>query len=108
MQVDPSRFPFVAEFIEQRFGTLYVLSDSPVRVRDGVSVVALTRFFAASGVRLDVRPVVIGHRRYLSAHNIKAALDAKREEELDKHRQEGADYGTLIDKVFGWAEERAA
>jgi hypothetical protein len=63
-------FPFVSEFIEQKFGTLYVLCDSSVRLRDAVSVVALVRFFTVHGVALDVRPVLASHRRFLSARDI--------------------------------------
>ncbi|MDH4066119.1 MAG: hypothetical protein OEW19_17090, partial [Acidobacteriota bacterium] len=64
---DRLKFPFLGEFFERGFGTLYVLRDSAFRLRDATSALGLTRFFAERGVRLDVVPLPAGPgQRYLS------------------------------------------
>lgn len=103
---DHARFPFVSEFLEERYGTLYVLCDDRVRIRDAVSVVALTRFFAAAGVKLDVHPVQTNHQRYLSAYNIKKSLTAKHVQDFKRDLERGEELGALLEKVFGWVETR--
>jgi transcriptional regulator with AAA-type ATPase domain len=104
MPGETSPFPLVAEFLEQKVGTLYVLCDSPVRIRDAVSVIALTRFFAAAAVRLDVRPILTTHRRYLSARNLREVASEARAEEFETARAAGASLHALIDQLFSWAE----
>jgi hypothetical protein len=97
-------FPFVSEFIEQKSGTLYVLCDSAVRLRDAISAVALVRFFTARGVHFDVRPVLAGHRRFLSARDILRALGdpARRSERESARLNEALD--TFVEELFNTAE----
>ena len=56
-----SAFPFVDEFLDAKWGTLYLLSDAQARIRDSHAVLTLTRFFAQKGVELDVRPLLAEH-----------------------------------------------
>ena len=50
----PPTYPFVDDFLEAKWGTLYLLSDAQARIRDAHAVLTLTRFFAGKGVDLDV------------------------------------------------------
>jgi hypothetical protein len=71
MADDRLKFPILGEFFERGFGTLYVLRDSAFRLRDATSALALTRFFAERGVRLDVVPVrAEPGQRYLSRDDL--------------------------------------
>jgi len=42
-------FPFVQDFLEEKRETLYVFSDSHVRLRDPLAILCLSHFFAAHG-----------------------------------------------------------
>lgn len=67
-------FPLLEDFLEQRCGTVYMLSDPPGRLRDGLSVVVLSRFFASRGVDVLLQPVLANHRRYINALSALAVL----------------------------------
>jgi DNA-binding NtrC family response regulator len=107
MTTPAASFPLVAELLEQRFGTLYVLSDSPVRLRDSISVVELVRFFANQHVTLDVRPIMARYRRYLSARDVKKAFAGNETlaAELQRRRQSDGSPDHLIEWLFKHAEE---
>ena len=60
MSASPT-YPFVDEFLEAKWGTLYLLSDAQARIRDAHAVLTLARFFARKGVELDVRPLLAEH-----------------------------------------------
>ncbi|MCK4389562.1 MAG: sigma 54-interacting transcriptional regulator [Desulfobacterales bacterium] len=68
-------FPFVQDFLEEKRGTLYVLSDSHVRLRDPLAILCLSRFFAAHSVDLRIAGVLAEHRRSFDETDILHALE---------------------------------
>jgi hypothetical protein len=46
---NPPTYPFVDDFLEAKWGTLYLLSDAQARIRDAHAALTLTRFFAGKG-----------------------------------------------------------
>jgi hypothetical protein len=72
--VNEQQFPFIADILEEKAATLYVLCDDPLRTRDPLAALTLTRFFTARDVRLDVVPVLAEHRRYISPRDMATAL----------------------------------
>lgn len=89
-------FPFINDILTCGTGTLYVLSDYPARLRDGASVLALTRFFAARNIDLAVRAVEAQHRRYQSLWAITNELREGDADELSGKE----DVVELIEKLF--------
>ena len=67
-------FPFLQEFLENKRGTLYVLSDSHVRLRDPLAIIFLSNFFARQGVDVDLVAVLAKHRRSFDATDLTRAL----------------------------------
>jgi hypothetical protein len=63
-------YPFVDEFLEAKWGTLYLLSDAQARIRDAHAVITLVRFFASKGVDLDVKPSLAEHSPTFDTHEL--------------------------------------
>jgi transcriptional regulator with AAA-type ATPase domain len=87
----PLTYPFVAEFLEAKWGTLYLLSDAQARIRDAHAVLTLVRFFARKGVDLDVRPLLAEHSPTFDTRELQLvfqqATDARKAETiLCEHR----------------------
>ena len=83
------------------FGTLYVLSDDTVRIRDSVTVISLARFFEANNVNITIHPIAAEHRRFLSALNIvKTIKDLPEKEETALEEEIRALSGSIRDESF--------
>ena len=82
----PLTYPFVAEFLEAKWGTLYFLSDAQARIRDAHAVLTLVRFFARKGVDLDLRPLLAEHSPTFDTRELQVvfqqAADAQKAEAI--------------------------
>ena len=58
---NPLTYPFVDDFLEAKWGTLYLLNDAQARIRDAHAALTLTRFFAGKGVDLDIKHLLAEH-----------------------------------------------
>jgi hypothetical protein len=66
----PPTYPVADELLAARWGTLYLLSDARVRIRDAHAVLTVTRFFARKGVDLNVRPLLAEHSPTFDAREL--------------------------------------
>ena len=87
----PPTYPFVDDFLEAKWGTLYLLSDAQARIRDAHAVLTLTRFFAGKGVDLDVKPLLAEHSPTFDTRELQLvfqqAADAKKAAKIFADRQ---------------------
>ena len=87
----PPTYPFVDDFLEAKWGTLYLLSDARAGIRDAHAVLTLTRFFAGKGVDLDVKPLLAEHSPTFDTRELQLIFqqpaDARKAEEICADRR---------------------
>ena len=87
----PPTYPFVDEFLDAQWGTLYLLSDAQARIRDAHAVLTLARFFARKGIDLDVRPLLAEHSPTFDTRELQLvfqqAADAEKAKRIFSSRQ---------------------
>jgi len=81
MCVDSPKYPFIDEFLRERTGTLYLLSNSSIRPRDSVGALNIVYLFAKCGVAVDVFLVEATQRRYLSEEDVTKAWQSASDEQ---------------------------
>jgi DNA-binding NtrC family response regulator len=104
MSASPT-YPFVDEFLEAKWGTLYLLSDAQARIRDAHAVLTLARFFARKGVELDVRPLLAEHSPTFDARELQLVFQQTADAEKAKQIfSEGQSVQARILRLFQEAD----
>jgi hypothetical protein len=79
--MQPVTYSFLDEFLSDKLGTIYLLSDPGIRIRDSLAIVLLTRFFTANKVKVDIKAVLSPHRRSFDVEGLLSRLPTDPEEQ---------------------------